>query len=386
MKAQRRTLRIAGFSLVGLVALTVALFVWMLYAGTGSWTTRVTEAIAESRARDPRRPVMRGEAISGSAWTDYEQALDAVASVAIDDVRRWLDGAASDRANAVAILSANESALDFLRAGARKAEGAYPVQWEKGGHVFPLVRVRNLTTLAVGRARLVMVEGKPQEAADLLLDAAQLAADLGRNATVPSELVALASLGQVFDGLKRLPPDPEVGKALAVLDSTFPSHAEAMLNDLALIGVQAIYVEPDLVTPTWRFGFSRRLMMADAWPTLEDMIRRLAAATAAPWGEAQRVAAEIEAQARGRSSNPVVQTAVPPLFQTHRESRALRAQLRLLRALHGGATGLDDPFGDKLLFDGGKVWSVGADGIDGGGAGAWTPAPTGDIVLEVPAR
>ena len=58
----------------------------------------------------------------------------------------------------------------------------------------------------------------------------------------------------------------------------------------------------------------------------------------------------------------------------------------MLRVLHGGAAWLDDPFGGKLLSDGAKVWSVGADGIDGGGVGAWNPASTGDIVLELPAR
>ena len=70
----------------------------------------------------------------------------------------------------------------------------------------------------------------------------------------------------------------------------------------------------------------------------------------------------------------------------HRASREGRAHLRMLRVLHGGAARLDDPFGGKLLSDGAKVWSVGADGIDGGGAGAWNPALTGDIVLELPAR
>jgi hypothetical protein len=64
----------------------------------------------------------------------------------------------------------------------------------------------------------------------------------------------------------------------------------------------------------------------------------------------------------------------------------MRAQLRMLRVLHGDAAGLDDPFGVKLLSDGARVWSVGADGVDSGGAGKWTPASTGDIVLKLPAR
>jgi len=327
--------------------------------------------------------------VPGSAWAEYEQGLAVAKSVAVDDVRRWLDGgSAHDRAKAREVLAANEKALDFLRAGARKAEGAYPTQWERGFNteVPSLIAVRNVTTLAVGQARVLVEAGKPREAAALLVDAAQLGTDLGRNTILIGELIALASLGQVFDGLRTLPPDPEVGKALAVLDATFPNHGETVLNELAALGVGFIGTAPGAVAPAaWRFGFSQRLMVGDAWTTLEDMLRRMAATTTAPWAEAQRVAAEIQAEARV-SSNEFVQMIVPGLVGSHRASREGRAHLRMLRVLHGGAAGLDDPFGGKLLSDGAKVWSVGADGIDGGGEGAWKPAPTGDMVLQLPAR
>jgi hypothetical protein len=330
---------------------------------------------------------MRGEAVPGRAWAEYEQGLAAVRGVAVDDVNRWLEGAAADRAKAGAILAANEKALGFLRAGARKAEGGYPIQWERGASasVPALIDVRNLTTLAVGQARVLVEAGKPREAAELLLDAAQFGADLGQNAILLTELTALSVLWQVFDGLRRLPPDPEVGKALAVLDATFPNHADAVQNDVALLGVSFVRMEQAFDPSAWRFGFSQRLMTVDAWPTVEDMVRRMAATTTAPWAEAERVTAAIAADAKG-SHNPIVQTIIPGLVRSQSASRERRAHLRMLRVLHGGAAGLDDPFGGKILSDGGKVWSVGADGIDGGGAGAWKPAPTGDIVLELPAR
>ena len=44
-------------------------------------------------------------------------------------------------------------------------------------------------------------------AAELLLDTAQLGADLGRNTVLIGELTALSSLAEVFDALKTLPPD-----------------------------------------------------------------------------------------------------------------------------------------------------------------------------------
>jgi hypothetical protein len=363
-----------------------------------AWIKRVTEAVAEARARNTLRPVLSGTAVPGRAWEDYGRGLAAIRSVAVDDVRRWLDGGAgADRGKAVAVLAANDKAINFLRAGARKAHGAYPMDWEKGvgADVPSLIAVQNLTTLAAGQARVLREDGKPREAGALLLDAAQFGADLGRNAAIINELIALSSLGQVFDGLRELPPDPEVGAALAVLDATFPHHGEALMNELALMGVTFSHVRftdvsftgsgpAGALAPGWRFGFSQRMMLADAWPTLDHLLRRLAATTTSSWVEAQSVAAAITTEARS-SDNFIVQNTVPGLTKAHRSSREARARLRMLRVFHGGAVALDDPFGGKLLADGVKVWSVGADGIDSSGAGAWKPAPTGDIVLKLSA-
>src|SRR5688572_30532605 len=175
-------LRTTGFLLGGLLLALAFAFLWLLGVLAGSWTTRVTDAVDEARARDPRRPVILGKAEPGSAWVQYEQGLAAVRGVAVDDVRRWLDGAAADRVKAMTVLAANQKALDFLRAGARKAEGSYPIQWDKGfnADVPSLMAVRNLTTLAVGQARVLVEGGRPREGAELLLDAAQFGADLGR--------------------------------------------------------------------------------------------------------------------------------------------------------------------------------------------------------------
>jgi hypothetical protein len=397
MNISRGALRTIGFVCGGLLALGLALSVGSRMIASNAWTERVTAAVAEARARDPRRPVLWGEAVPGRAWDQYEQALAAIRSVAVDDVRRWLDGAAADRAKAGAVLAAHRKALDLLRAGARKAQGGYPVDWWKGASADApsLIAVRDLTTLTAGQARVLLEDGKPREAGALLLDAAQFGADLGRNATIITEMIGLSSLGQVFDGLRELPPDPEVGAALAVLDATFPNHGEGLMNQLALMGVtfrELSFADVSFnatgsagtLAPGWRFGFSQRMMLADAWPTLEDMMRRLAATTSASWVEAQSVAAAIAAEATS-SDNQIVKDIVPGLTEVLRAPREARARLRMLRVLHGGAVALDDPFGGKLLSDGVKVWSVGADGIDNGGTGAWKPVLMGDIVLELPA-
>jgi len=393
MRIPRDAVRTTSFIVVGLTVLACAFFVWLLTVAASSSmahvTERVTKAVAEAQARNPRRPVIRGEAVPGSAWAEYEHGLALAKGVVVADVRNWLDGTtAADRTKAEAVLAANGTALKFLRAGARKADGAYPVRWEHGtrADVPSLMAVKNLTALAVGQARVLLEAGKPKEAAELLLDAAQFGADAGRNTTLIGELTALSSLAEVFDGLKTLPPDAEVGRALAVLDATFPNHGETLLNELTVTGVTFTELGRGFAVPAgWRFGFSQGAMLAEAWTTLEDLMHRTAATTTAPWAEARRLQAEIEMEAR-RSSNPIVQTMIPSLLRAHQSSREGLARLRMLRVLHGRATGLADPFGGTLLSDGAKVWSLGADGIDGGGAGAWKPAPTGDIVLELPPR
>ena len=137
MSIRRGAVRTTVLVVCGLTALACVFFVWLLFVASRSSTEhvtkRVTEAVAKARARDTRRPVIRGKAVPGSAWTEYSQGLALAKGVAVQDVRNWLDGtAAADRAKAEAVLSANGTALDFLRAGARKAEGAYPIQWESG--------------------------------------------------------------------------------------------------------------------------------------------------------------------------------------------------------------------------------------------------------------
>lgn len=393
MSASRTTVLVAA----GLTTLAAAYF-WLEALSSRSGLQRMTkgvaEAVAAANARDLRRRVIRGEAVPGSAWTEYRQGLALVHGVEVSDVVQWLEGTTTaDRAKAVAVVAANQRALDFLRAGARKAEGAYPHQWEQGENVDipPLRAVRTLTTLAVGQARVLAEAGKPSAAADLLLDAAQLASDAGRSTVAIGELTALSALTGIFNGLKQLPPDPEVGRALLVLEETFPNHGETLQNHLVITGVSLVEIGRGADPPIewgfhlsrWRFALSRGSMLFEAWTTLERMTRRMAATTTASWAEAQRVYADIQAEAAALG-NPLV----GPELQTrmvHQMSREGLARLRMLRVLHGGATGLADPFGTTLQSDGTKVWSVGPDGIDQGGA-VMSNTLKGDITVELPVK
>lgn len=384
---------IISYAGVGLIGVAAVAFVGLQTASSRNALNRLTkeaaQAVAEAQARDRKRPVLRGEAVQGKAWTEYSRALATVQNANASDVQRWLDGVpGADRVKAEAVLAAHGPTLDFLRAGARKAEGTYPTEWEKGFNAYrpPLLATRNLTMIAAGQARLLMEAGKSREATELLLDAAQFSADLGRNTVLIGELSGLASLGDAFEGLRKLPPDPDVGRALEALERILPNHGDTLRNELAVIGTSLAEMGRGSGVPLdWRFGFSRESMLLDAWTTLQAMVHRTVETTTKPWAEAGRVSRELEAEAKA-SGNEIVATAIPALLRSQRSSREALARLRMLRVLHGGTTGLDDPFGGQLLSDGVKVWSVGADGIDGGGVGAWKPAEHGDIVLELPSR
>jgi hypothetical protein len=117
---------------------------------------------------------------------------------------------------------------------------------------------------------------------------------------------------------------------LAVLDENFPNHGETLLNELAALGVTLVHMGPggDMLAG-WRFRFSQGPMLADAWTTLESMVRRTAATTTASWAEVQRVGAEIQAEARG-TGNQIVENMIGGLLRSHRASREGLAHLRVL--------------------------------------------------------
>lgn len=401
MMARRPAWKTLAFVLAGLLILVGVFFAWVQAVASRRWAElekRVPLLIAEARARDARRPVLRGEAVPGSAWADYDQALKAIkGAFKNEDLRAFLENRPqADRAKAEAVVAAHGKLLDFLQAGARKAEGTYPVQFEKGfaADIPGLLACRDLTDLAACRARLLRESGKDVEARALLLDALQFSGDLGRNTLLIAEMISLSQLGTLFDELKALPPDPELARALGVLDGAFPAHADSMRNEHACMAAGLFGMgdasladlgETGGALAAWRFGFSQRLMFVDTVAVHRDLLLRMAEGSALPWGELAGAQKEIDAAVRA-SKNPLVRIMVPGLAGSERAGRERRAQLRLLRRYHGEAGPLDDPFGAQLLSDGAKVWSVGPDGVDDAGKGDWKSVKTGDIVLELPQK
>ena len=400
MKARRPVWKILG-AVAAVLLLGIGLFfAWVQAVAARRWAAlekRVPELIAEARGRDPRRPVLRGEAVPGNAWTDYGPVVAGAKALPKFDLGEFMArGPKADRAKVEAVVAANEALLDGVRAGARRAEGTYPLHFEKGfaADIPGLISCHNLTNLAVCKARFLRETGKEAEARDLLLDALQFAGDLGRNTLLIAEMISLAQLGTLFEELKELPPDPEFARALAVLDGAFPAHADSMLNEHACMAAGLFGMghaaladlgETGGMLVAWRYGFSQRLMFVDAVEAHRDLLRRMAETSTLPWGELACARREIDASTEA-SKNPLVRIMVPGLTSSERAGRERRAQLRLLRRYHGEAGPLDDPFGAQLLSDGAKVWSVGPDGVDDAGKGDWRPPKTGDIVLELPKK
>jgi hypothetical protein len=401
--------------LVGIVAFDQ----WIKAAEPRRWEDmrRTCDAMArEAFIYDPQRPVLRGTPQPGNGWEDYEAALALLkAGWKGSLAREFLEGSPkSDPSKVPPWVESFAPALTKLRAGASKGIVERRVDWHGGQSAY--VEADRLASLAACQARLLREAGRTTDAAELLLDAALFGEDFARTGLSMDSYAAMSILGTVFDELRLIMLSAETGseelrgiaRELDILDRGFPKEAEASRKGvpegggeyLGVSSVEAYLTKLGMTDhkklSTWRYGFSERIMMVDAFELSLAAHRLYEPVADGPWPEAHRVAVQITADF-SRSRNPLVQT-VMEIQRTlsnggpRNAFRERHAQARLLRtAAHYRATGefleLDDPFGAKLLRaeKGGslKLWSVGPDGVDDGGLGEWQPQKGKDIVLEV---
>ncbi len=409
MQARFPTWKIAALVAGAALVLLVGFIVWVESVASRRWAElqqRVPVLIAEARAREKRRPVLRGEALPGNAWDDYAQALAAITGLKTHELREFVNRTPkADRAKAEATVAAFEGCLAHVSTGAQRAEGTYPLNYEKGfeANLPYLWGATCLAELTACKARFLAEAKRPQEAISLLLDGLQFSLDLGRNTMLTAEMGSWLILKTVMDELKDVALDPlvkdvawaDLARALERLDEGFPNHGESLLAETAVYAASAsqkamgnLLEHPELWSQ-WRFGFSGRIVLADAVRTHEAWSRRAAKVCRGTWIDLGRMAGELEGL-RQSEKNPILKNNLPNLFMA-RAGLERRAQLRLLRMAVGlRASGalkpLEDPFGGKLHGDSGKLWSVGPDGVDDGGVGYWQHQHTGDIVLNLPKR
>jgi hypothetical protein len=371
----------------------------------------------EVRGRDSKRPVLRGEAVPGNAWEDYEKALASLPSwKVLAPVTEFVEQRPKvDRAKALQLVELHVPALEALRRGASRSHSDRKTNWEQQPDTVN-TRPNHLATLAAGRARFLTEDGRPREAMELLLDAAQLGEDCARNGTVIDGLIGLSVLHIVQDELKELLSNKalsredcqELARELELLDGTFPREADAHALDPMSGGfdylrrgslrsiLDAIGMS-DPISPTWRYGFSERLVIVDAFDQGRALSRQSQEAAAKPWKEARRDSSDPIAL-RSALKNPLIeklyhlQQLLSNSPQSGNAFREGRAKIRMLRAaavfrISGDIPVFDDPYGDKIHSSVTekhlKLWSVGGDGVDDGGSGDWKARMSKDIVLEI---
>lgn len=411
----RRSRGLKVFGIIAAVAgvLLVILAVWINSVAarrTAAMEAKVQDLAREVASRDVSRPP-RGELLKGNSWEDFEKAFaslkadkDGTAALSAYVTR----DAKADPAKAAAAVAAHAADLDLLRQGVRRENGVYPdLRWEDGFSAkFPsLLASQQLANLAAARARMLHEEGKSAEAAALLLDVCAFARDAGYNTVLIAHMISLAVYGIAFEGLAeivasgKLGPEQllEIDRSLEEVERRMPKMAHSLVNEALGMGYglrQGLSLvsgdSPAMTLMSWRYGFSERIMIAEAFDEALAALRRSAEVESKGWPEAQALSGEI-GKTLTASKNPIVQIMVPGLLASEQTSRQRHAQLRLLRAVARWRAGGEvpsqaDPFGGKILHvekDGKlKVWSVNKDGADDGGTGRFRPQNEKDIVLE----
>ena len=413
MKLSRRVVVVIGLS----VLLIVGLVIRNRMAANRAWEqmlARTTELIAEANARTTTRAVLRGAPEAGNAWSEYDRALILAAALAGSEVSK-LSGFAErapgeDRAAALELLAGNRAALPILRSGTRRQDVTFRYDWEERSTVLQgvkLLSAQALVALMVCEARLAREQGRSPEAARLLLDAVQFAADCQRRGLAIDFMVGISQMKAPLDELKRLIESRELAAAdlaevereLEVLDRDWPS-AEIMQRNENLYLRCAVRKVDDAREAgihdiaEWRHGFSARKMIADSLAANEKLMERKITIGNGPWLESIR---ENEKLVKELSDdrNPLFHWLTGTGIQSIQGSSRYRlAQVRMLRAAaryrrDGTRLELDDPFGAKLRHEVSgstfKIWSMGRDGFNQQGTGDWNDGGTAarDIVLEV---
>jgi hypothetical protein len=395
--------RTSPWKIVGIVVGVIVLSIigLVLYAGVAGarkferMKQLSLSRLAEVRNADARRPVLRGTAEAGNGWDDYLQAQAEVKKFAkAGRLGMIVDRSPKeDPAIAKEALAAHGVAIDHLRRGAGRASSRYAYEWEKGVNMPlpPMTLAMQLGSFGVLQGRAFAEDGKPREAAGVLLDVCQYGRDFGADGTMISYMVAVAILASGFNEIRdhlsagRFDKGAleDLDRGLEALDGGFPSWGQTLINEALLFG--------GLLNEEMAGGWGpQRMLFADAVERIHLAMVAAAKAESLPWGQCQTELKRIETET-AKAWNPISSIAAPSMVRQSAIARQRRAHLRALRiAVHSAATGklldLDDPFGAKMRTeekDGRlRIWSVGKDGVDDGGTGDWK-AESKDIVLEL---
>jgi hypothetical protein len=383
-----------------------ALFVWIHAIAdrrSAAMERKLIEMRVELRSAGGSKHRLVPGTKSGNAWDDYRKALLEVGK--IKDSTRLLGLHArtqnADKAFGETALAAHGIAVDHLRRGASRETCDYP---DPSLEMLPELQSWEATIkFSILNARSLAQEGRTEESAEILFALLQFGLDLVDSGVWRFEHHGLFTLESTFDELRELlishKPKrkllDEIESVLQMLDDTLPNHDRGILHKATCLGEQMLQGTAQTgfggAVSCWRFGFSSRILAADAFEHWNQWLKRSAEAERLPWLQGQLLISRIRLEIDQTPFPDVIYYGAPFLGDGS-WGRMTRARLRLLRvAVRYRSTGekldLGDPFGGRLLQaeSGGrlKAWSVGRDGIDHGGVGTWEPAIGKDTVLEI---
>jgi hypothetical protein len=399
------TRKIVGIVAAVVVAVLLVSVFWIRSVTEHRWARFREEMKGRAereRARNPHRPVLRGSAEPGNAWDDYTLAIAEIKKLPdrtklYDLVQRTPK---ADSALGAAMVERSPAVLDHLRRGASRSKSRNGFEWEKGFSmaVPGLQEGQQVVSLAVLRARALLDAGKPREAVGVLLDGAQFGRDRADDGPMITEMVGLAMVSIALDGVREVVAsegvNPEaladLDRGLEALEGGFPKHADCVRREQLGMGLTFAGEGASGLLPGSSGMLPQKILFLDAFGRLQEAFDQYARVSEGSWSDCLTEGKRIEAETQ-KSWNPLLKMVVPAQTSSERMVRERLAQLRLLRlATRYRRTGelldLADPFGAKLKSakggDGMKLWSVGADGVDNGGAGEWRPKSGADIVLE----
>lgn len=355
MRKRRFAVKLA----IGLAVAALAIGIAVPFRADAAWlvmTAEVAALRAEVRAVPPHRDVLWGEPSPGDARVHWARATAAARTLQQHHHAELLallpHSGADITTRHRAVREAWQPVLAALRAGAAAADCAATVPGEAGrpARIENLLDCRWVANAAVFEARALRQEGRHREAVQCTLDAAALSRDLLRTGVLIDQMIGCATLAIATTeawpepALDDLDDDALalLATGLARLDTSLPAVLDDRVERLFLAAEIERSTGDEQWLPSfgasWRFGFSTRWMLADAFLQHSALARRLAGRTNAPWPE--RLALwERESAATLAGGNPVLAVCLPNLSSAEGNWREQLGALRLLRGaieLHRG--------------------------------------------------
>ncbi len=373
--------------------------------------------LAEYRARDTRRPPFGGEALEGEAWDLYRKVLPILGNLPPEDNEALpsLSGDADtvlDDQRQANIFARLEPQIELLRQALRRHTVNPRARFEEGAATLgalPLNECLNTSRLLHDQARHHVRLNHPEEAFHRMLLGLAFAQDVGRHSAIIGLLIRGVCEGIMMEGFhENLASHTAtsvdwtgLASGLDALTAIRPNAGEAW--DGEDLFLRHAILEQDLMgylsqkesALGWRHLWSVKILRAQSMNRFPEYAKQgRESLLRQPWDRIKRWKQLKESWSR--DSNPILAPMAGNFHALQKDIEGLLSRT-LLRVAVGIAwyetekgawpATLQDlvprylaavppcPYtGTPLRYQDGRVWSVGADGVDNGGQ----PEPPND--------